>query len=56
MKPNSVLVTYFQEMSKAQNKSESLNFAWIRCALNQIPLKYLLNFLNLMRTHSFPSC
>ena len=43
MKSNSLLVTYFQEMGKAQNKSEPSKFALIRCALNQIPFKYLFN-------------
>ena len=43
MKPNAVMGTYFQEMSKAQNKSERSKFALIRCALNQISFKYPLN-------------
>ena len=43
MKPNSVLITYFHEMSEAQNKSETSKFALIRCALNQIPFKCPLN-------------
>ena len=47
MKPNSAPVTYFEKMSKTQNKSKPLKFQLIRCALNQIPfnLKYPLNCL-----------
>ena len=44
MKPTSKLVTYFQEMCKAQNKIEPSKFLLIRCALNQIPFKYALNY------------
>ena len=52
MKPNSLLVNYFQETGKAQNKSEPSKFALTGYVLNQVPFKLPLKLSLIWWNHT----